>query len=105
MHFYLIKYEHLRDNYEETLEHIRKRFGLRRKNDTYNRIIKYKGTYNALYEKKPILLTDAQQRDIWSNINIKQENTLGYFVRTPERRSNAVDSVGVRGLSGDGPPS
>jgi hypothetical protein len=105
VHFYLIKYEHLRDNYEETLEHIRKRFGLRRKTDTYNRIIKYKGTYNALYEKKPILLTDAQQRDIWSNINIKQENTLGYFARTPERRSNAVDSVGVRGLSGDGLPS
>ena len=78
IHYYLLKYEDLRDNYEETLEYIRTRFGLRRTNQTYIPILKQKGTYNALYEKKPILLTDAQQREIWSNININQENALGY---------------------------
>jgi hypothetical protein len=79
VHYYLLKYEDLRDNYIETLEHIRKRFGIRCKNETYIPIIKQKGTYNALYEKKPILLTDTQQRNIWSNINANQENALGYY--------------------------
>ena len=78
VHYYLLKYEDLRDNYAETLEHIRTRFGLRRKTETYIPILKQKGTYNALYEKKPILLTEAQQRDIWSNVNGNQENALGY---------------------------
>jgi hypothetical protein len=80
VHFYLIKYEDLRDNYTETLEHIRKRFGLRKKPETYIPILKQKGTHNALYKKKPILLTDAQQQEIWSNINVNQENALGYFM-------------------------
>lgn len=78
VHYYLLKYEDLRDNYDETLEHIRKRFGLRRTHTTYIPILKQKGTYNSLYEKKPILLTDTQQRNIWMNINESQENALGY---------------------------
>jgi hypothetical protein len=80
VHYYLLKYEDLRDNYAETLEHIRKRFGLRKKPETYIPILKQKGTYNALYEKKPILLTDTQQQEIWSNINVNQENALGFFM-------------------------
>lgn len=78
VHFYLIKYEELRDHYIPTLEHIRKRFGLRRKNEQYNPIVKYKGTYNALYEKKTVLLTEPQQQHIWSNLDIAQESSLGY---------------------------
>lgn len=78
VHYYLIKYEDLRDDYINTLEHIRKRFGLRRKTEQYNQIIKYKGTYNALYEKKKVVLNETQQQHIWANLDIVQECALGY---------------------------
>jgi hypothetical protein len=77
-HHIFIKYEDLRDNYEETLDLIKERFSLERKTNIYEPIRKYKGTYNMLYEKKPILLTQEQQQFIWNNVDIEQEQDMGY---------------------------
>lgn len=77
-HCVFLKYEDLRDNYEPTLERIQTQFQLQRKTETYEPIRKYKGTYNALYEKKPVLLTAEEQQYIWKNVDAEQERRMGY---------------------------
>jgi hypothetical protein len=79
IHYYFVKYEDLRDNYIETLDQIHKSVGLLRKTDVYEKVPKYKGTYNALYEKKPILLNEMEILHIWEKIDTEQENKMGYF--------------------------
>jgi len=78
--YYIIRYEDLRDNYEETMDKIKNKFQLRKKHNenSYKPIKHYKGTYTALYEKKPILISDDIQRKIIQNIDIEQEKILGY---------------------------
>jgi hypothetical protein len=73
-----LRYEDLRDDYEPTLERIRNQFHLERKTETYEPIRKYKGTYNALYEKKPVLLNAEERQYIWANVDIEQETRMGY---------------------------
>ena len=64
---YFVRYEDLRDRYDETLAKIAEKFGLKRKNEEkWFPVPKIKGTYNALYEKKPILLTPEVQEKIRS---------------------------------------
>jgi hypothetical protein len=77
-HVYVLKYEDLRDHYEDTLDKICKQFGLVKKRSTYMKTDKYKGTYNALYEFKPILLSEEIKEEIRSKIDKKQEMELGY---------------------------
>lgn len=77
-HYLFLRYEDLRDNYENTLENIQNQFQLWKKNDTYTQIHKYKGTFNALYEKKPILLEEQIREYIWENVDREQEATMGY---------------------------
>lgn len=61
-HFIVVRYEDLRDNYTATLDHISERFCLNRKaSNPYAPIIKYKGTYTAVYAKKLILLSERDQ--------------------------------------------
>jgi len=79
-HFLLLKYEDLRDDYDNTLELIKNKFNLIKKTDEYLKIIKYKGTYNALYFKKPILLTKETQEYIKTQLDLEQEKKLGYLL-------------------------
>jgi hypothetical protein len=81
-HFLLLRYEDLRDRYNETLHFIKNKFQLKVKNDSseYKKIIKYKGTYIALYVKKPILLTPEMQEYIRHRVDIQQEHDLGYLL-------------------------
>jgi len=79
-HFLILKYEDLRDNYDATLDKIGSQFNLERwhPNTQYEKIIKYKGTYNAEYYKKPILISDEVVDQIKERIDIEQERELGY---------------------------
>jgi hypothetical protein len=83
-HFYFIRYEDLRDNYMETLDKIRVFFdtsGLKCKktSNEYESVVKYKGTYNALYEKKQVMLSNTIQQYIREHVDAQQETGLGYF--------------------------
>ena len=83
-HFYFIRYEDLRDNYMETLDKIRVFFdtsGLKCKktSNEYESVVKYKGTYNALYEKKQVMLSNTIQQYIQEHVDAQQENEMGYF--------------------------
>lgn len=76
--FIVLRYEDLRDNYEATLDKIQERFQLSKWHPEYQKIIKYKGTYTALYYKKPILLSDNVVDDIKQRIDLDQEKEFGY---------------------------
>jgi hypothetical protein len=76
---YLLKYEDLRDNFESALEKMKHQFDLQQRGYEYRKIIKYKGTYNQLYAKKPILLSPEIQKYIRDNVDKEQEAELGYF--------------------------
>jgi len=79
--FFFLRYEDLRDNYENTLENIQKQFHLYLKYPLlpFVKTPKYKGTFHALYEKKPVLLPDNIRAHIWDNVDIEQESSIGYF--------------------------
>jgi len=79
-HVLILKYEDLRDNYEATLENIKNRFQLEQKHNNYKEIVKYKGTFSALYYKKPILLSEEIQKYIKENVDVEQEKELGYLL-------------------------
>lgn len=83
-HTLLLRYEDLRDHYDETMQMIQEKFNLKRlssKTDpVYNKVPRYKGTYTASYEKKPILLTNEIQEYIKQNVDVEQERLLGYLV-------------------------
>ena len=75
---YILKYEDLRDNFENVIMDIQAKFGLNMKNDFITKIEKYKGTYNALYELKPILLNDEIKQKILDNVDREQDKCIGY---------------------------
>lgn len=79
-HILILKYEDLRDNYETMLENIKNKYNLQQKHANYIPIVRYKGTYTALYYKKPILLTDEIQEYIKQNVDVEQEKQLGYLL-------------------------
>jgi len=79
-HVYFIRYEDLLHNYETILNDIAMRFQLKRKTKTWTPVPKYKGTFNALYEKKPILLSPEIQCYIKDHIDIEQERRFGYLL-------------------------
>jgi hypothetical protein len=72
-HFLLLRYEDLRDDYENTLHSIKTQFNLVQSCNPFKRIDKYKGTYTELYSKKPILLTAEIQEYIKQNVDAEQE--------------------------------
>jgi hypothetical protein len=79
-HFIFLRYEDLRDNYQETLDVIAQKFNLIKKYDNYVEIVKYKGTYDALYFKKPILLSNDDKEYIKQNVDVEQEKKFGYLL-------------------------
>jgi hypothetical protein len=81
-HHWFLRYEDLRDHYQTTLERIEREFGLPRKPasaESFVRIEKYKGTYHALYEKKPVELTPEIQEFVWQMVDVEQERVMGYL--------------------------
>jgi hypothetical protein len=81
-HFYFVRYEDLLHDYDNTLNKIGSKFRLKRSNGKSGPFVpvpKYKGTYHALYAKKPILLSDETQQYIKSKLDKEQENKIGYL--------------------------
>jgi len=84
-HHWFVRYEDLRDEYEAMLTHIEREFSFRRKMPgEFVHIEKYKGTYNDLYKKKPVLLTPEIREYIWENVDAEQEARIGYLRLRPE---------------------
>jgi hypothetical protein len=83
--FFFLRYEDLLHNYENTLDNIQKQFHLHLKYPLlpFVKTPKYKGTFNALYEKKPILLPESVREYIWKNVDVEQEASMGYHLSTP----------------------
>jgi hypothetical protein len=79
-HHWFVRYEDARDKYDETLQKLGDAFQLRRKHAHFVKIEKYKGTFNELYAKKPILLTPETQDVIWSKLDMETEQRMGYVV-------------------------
>ena len=92
-HLLILKYEDLRDNYISTLDSIKNKFNLTLINNRYEYIIRYKGTYTALYVKKSILLTDEDQLFIKQNIDEEQEKKLGYNYNYNSYHANKLNSL------------
>lgn len=76
----ILKYEDLRDDYENSLNIIKNKYNLQQKNIEYLKIIKYKGIYDALYFRKSVLISDKIKEFIKKNVDIEQEKKLGYLL-------------------------
>lgn len=79
-HYYILKYEDLRDDYENVLGKLATRFNLTKHNTDFVKVPKYKGTYNDLYFKQPISLSSEIQEYIKTHVDIEQEHKLGYLL-------------------------
>ena len=78
--YLLIRYEDLRDRYELVLGFIENKFKLIKKHNNYKRIEKYKGTKNYMFYIKNIELSKQIINLIKKNVNIEQEQSLGYLL-------------------------
>jgi hypothetical protein len=78
--YILINYENLIYNYDDTLNNIQHKFNLVKKNDTFIKIKKYKksDTYNYK-QQRMITFDNSLLHTIWDNLDVEQENKLGYF--------------------------
>jgi dTDP-4-dehydrorhamnose 3,5-epimerase-like enzyme len=79
-HYILINYESLLYNYNETLLDIKNKFNLIQKHNHFVNIKKYKKseTYNFV-QQRVITFSKPLIELIWNNLNVSQENKLGYF--------------------------
>ena len=78
--YILINYENLIYNYEDTLNNIQQKFNLVKKNDTFIKIKKYKKSDSYNYKQQRLITFDNNLLHIiWDNLNVEQENKLGYF--------------------------
>jgi hypothetical protein len=78
--FLVLRYEDMRDSYDLTLESIKEKFQLEKRNQDYVPIPKYKGTYDALYYKKPIIISEDIIDEIKKRLDKVQEENLGYLL-------------------------
>ena len=87
--YLFLRYEDMRDNYEETLDKIQKQYGLERyyPEFPYEKIVKYKGTYNAEYFLKPILLEPEVKEEILKRVDKEQEETIANIEFTKKSNS------------------
>jgi len=74
--YMLLRYEDLRDNYEETMINIIQKYKIVPIQIPFYRITQYKGTYTAEFTKKPILLSEEIQEYILSKVNGEQESRI-----------------------------
>lgn len=78
--YLLIRYEDLRDNYNNVLEFFEKKFHLERKYKEFKTIDTYKGNNIKLFFKKNILLKKNIINIIKKKLNNEQEKELGYLI-------------------------
>lgn len=79
-YYYILRYEDLNNDYENVLNKLANQFQLTKKVEVFVKVPKYKGTYNELYCKKPILLPYDIQEYIKQKVDIEQEHKLGYLL-------------------------
>jgi hypothetical protein len=79
-HYILINYEDLLFNFEHIMQNIKDKFNLLQKMPTFEKEKKYKKseTYNFVKQRE-ISFTPKIVNIIWNNLNVKQENFLGYY--------------------------
>ena len=73
--FYFLKYEDLRDNYDETLNKIATKFNLSKKKK-YKKVSSFKGYGQQKFKIKEI--ENFTKEDIIPLANLELERTLGY---------------------------
>ena len=78
--YLLIRYEDLYKNYDTVLGYLEHKFGLVRKNKNFIKINSYKGDKEHKFIVKNISLNKAVINKIINNVNIKQEQCLGYLM-------------------------
>ena len=78
--FILINYEDILYNFEITMKIIKNKFNLIQKLPTFEKVTKYKksNTYNFV-KQRDITFSVETIKLIWKNLDIQQENSLGYF--------------------------
>ena len=79
--YLLIRYEDLKNNYQQTLQFLEKKFNLKRKNKdgSFIQIKSYKGLKEKPFKGNTITLKQQTIRNIKNKINKKQEQSLGYI--------------------------
>ena len=77
--YLLIRYEDLRDNYNNVLDFFKIKFGLKMRHSDYVKIDTYKGSNNYLYFKKNVILRKDVIDLINNNVDKEQEKSLGYL--------------------------
>jgi hypothetical protein len=78
--YILINYETLTNHYEYTLNTIQKTFNLTFKSPTIIKVNKYKQDDKRKFiSQKKIALDNNTIITIWNNLDMKQENELGYY--------------------------
>ena len=80
--YVLIKYEDLRDNYQNVLEYIKVKFDLNKYSETdkYTKINKFKGIEKCNnYKKKEIILSNEIIQKVKNSVEYEQEKLLGYL--------------------------
>jgi hypothetical protein len=77
--YILIRYEDLRDMYITVLDFLHTKFNLIKKFNKYITIDSYKGIKNYPFIKKHVTLKPDIIKLIKNNIDIEQENTIGYL--------------------------
>jgi hypothetical protein len=78
--YILINYEDLLYNFDKTLNNIKTQFNLIAKNDTFINVSKYKKSDTYTFVKQRQITFSPKVVDlIWSNVDVSQENQLGYF--------------------------
>jgi hypothetical protein len=78
--YILINYEDLLFNFENIMKIIKEKFNLSQKTSSFKKEKKYKKseTYNFVKQRE-ITFTPEIIKLIWNNLNVNQENLLGYF--------------------------
>ena len=78
--YILINYENLIYYYENTLNNIQQKFNIVKQNDTFIKIKKYKKSDTYNYKQQRMITFDNNLLHIiWDNLDVEQENKLGYF--------------------------
>ena len=78
--YILLNYENLLNDYNETLDLIKNKFNLQPKYPIYKKIKQYKKSPTYIFVKqRQITLSPNEINTIWKNLDINQENILGYY--------------------------
>ena len=79
--YILINYEDLLYNFEKTLYMIKKKFQLIQTKPIFENVKKYKksDTYKFVFQRQITFSSDTI-KEIWNNVDVEQENSLGYFM-------------------------